>query len=103
MEPAVSDLPILSSFRRCPYAMRARLAIQSSGQRVALQEIPVVEQKRVGRFRAHLLDQGRGAGEARGVDRAVTETSPTSNDASGNRSTASKKSFSRTAPRRVAV
>ena len=32
-------LPILWSFRRCPYAMRARLAIQSSGQRVILQEI----------------------------------------------------------------
>ncbi|MFO8125062.1 MAG: glutathione S-transferase [Yoonia sp.] len=32
-------LPILWSFRRCPYAMRARLAIQSSGQTVQLQEI----------------------------------------------------------------
>nr|WP_281251803.1 glutathione S-transferase [Yoonia maricola] len=32
-------MPILWSFRRCPYAMRARLAIQSSGQRVQLQEI----------------------------------------------------------------
>jgi len=35
----VATLPILWSFRRCPYAMRARLAIQSSGQMVALQEI----------------------------------------------------------------
>ena len=35
----MADLPILWTFRRCPYAMRARLAIQSSGQRVALQEI----------------------------------------------------------------
>lgn len=35
----MSDLPILWSFRRCPYAMRARLAIQSSRQQVALQEI----------------------------------------------------------------
>lgn len=35
----MADLPILWSFRRCPYAMRARLAIQSSGQPVALQEI----------------------------------------------------------------
>ncbi len=35
----MSDLPILWSFRRCPYAMRARLAIQSSRQPVALQEI----------------------------------------------------------------
>ncbi|MFA8441840.1 glutathione S-transferase [Yoonia sp.] len=32
-------LPILWTFRRCPYAMRARLAIQSSGQQVALREI----------------------------------------------------------------
>lgn len=35
----MADLPILWSFRRCPYAMRARLAIQSSGQPVALREI----------------------------------------------------------------
>jgi len=33
------DLPILWSFRRCPYAMRARLAILASGQRVELREI----------------------------------------------------------------
>lgn len=33
------DLPILWSFRRCPYAMRARLAIRSSGQQVELREI----------------------------------------------------------------
>ena len=33
------DLPILWSFRRCPYAMRARLAIQSSGLQVVLREI----------------------------------------------------------------
>lgn len=33
------DLPILYSFRRCPYAMRARLAIQSSGLQVELREV----------------------------------------------------------------
>ena len=33
------QLPILWSFRRCPYAMRARLAIQSSGRQVELREI----------------------------------------------------------------
>ena len=32
-------LPLLYSFRRCPYAMRARLAIAASGQRVALREV----------------------------------------------------------------
>ena len=32
-------LPILYSFRRCPYAMRARLAITASGQGVHLREI----------------------------------------------------------------
>jgi len=31
--------PVLYSFRRCPYAMRARLAIASSGQTVELREI----------------------------------------------------------------
>lgn len=35
----VDHLPILWSFRRCPYAMRARLAIASSGQKVQLREI----------------------------------------------------------------
>lgn len=32
-------LPVLWSFRRCPYAMRARLAIDVSGQSVALREV----------------------------------------------------------------
>jgi len=32
-------LPILYSFRRCPYAMRARLAIVASGQTCALREV----------------------------------------------------------------
>lgn len=35
----MSQLPILWSFRRCPYAMRARLAVQSAGLRVELREI----------------------------------------------------------------
>lgn len=34
-----SSYPILYSFRRCPYAMRARLALQSSGQTCRLREI----------------------------------------------------------------
>lgn len=33
------DLPILYSFRRCPYAMRARLALAASGQSCVLREI----------------------------------------------------------------
>ncbi len=35
----MSTLPILYSFRRCPYAIRARLAIKASGVPVALREI----------------------------------------------------------------
>ncbi|CTQ56242.1 glutaredoxin 2 [Roseibium album] len=35
----MTELPILYSFRRCPYAMRARLAIQTSGLIVELREI----------------------------------------------------------------
>lgn len=35
----MADMPILYSFRRCPYAMRARLAVGSSGQQVELREI----------------------------------------------------------------
>ncbi len=33
------ELPILYSFRRCPYAMRARMAIAASGQACALREV----------------------------------------------------------------
>lgn len=32
-------LPVLYSFRRCPYAMRARLALLSTGARVELREV----------------------------------------------------------------
>jgi glutathione S-transferase len=35
----MAELPILYSFRRCPYAMRARLAIAASGQQVELREV----------------------------------------------------------------
>ena len=35
----VKPLPILYSFRRCPYAMRARLAIAYSGIQVGLREV----------------------------------------------------------------
>src|SRR5699024_7715245 len=34
-----NSLPLLYSFRRCPYAMRARLGILFAGQAVALREI----------------------------------------------------------------
>jgi glutathione S-transferase len=34
-----SSLPILYSFRRCPYAMRARMAIWSSGIQVEIREV----------------------------------------------------------------
>jgi glutathione S-transferase len=35
----LSELPVFWSFRRCPYAMRARLAIAASGEKVELREI----------------------------------------------------------------
>jgi len=35
----MSDLPILYSFRRCPYAMRARLAVSASQTRCELREV----------------------------------------------------------------
>jgi glutathione S-transferase len=37
--PGGEPLPVLYSFRRCPYAMRARLALLASGQRCALREV----------------------------------------------------------------
>ena len=39
MNTAAPPLPILYSFRRCPYAMRARLAIAVSGLTVELREV----------------------------------------------------------------
>lgn len=36
---APESLPVLYSFRRCPYAMRARLALLASGQRCELREV----------------------------------------------------------------
>ena len=38
-ENTETPLPILYSFRRCPYAMRARLAVSVSGQRCELREV----------------------------------------------------------------
>jgi glutathione S-transferase len=39
----MTEAPILYSFRRCPYAMRARMAIGSSGVQVALREVVLRE------------------------------------------------------------
>jgi glutathione S-transferase len=39
-------LPVLYSFRRCPYAMRARLALQASGQSCALREVVLAQKPR---------------------------------------------------------
>jgi glutathione S-transferase len=36
---SVSSLPVLYSFRRCPYAIRARLALRYSGTAVLLREV----------------------------------------------------------------
>ncbi len=37
--PVGNGLPVLYSFRRCPYAMRARLAVKVSGVAVVLREV----------------------------------------------------------------
>jgi len=39
MSPQIHDRPVLYSFRRCPYAIRARLAIAVSGVGVELREV----------------------------------------------------------------
>ena len=39
----MSDQPILYSFRRCPYAMRARMALAASGAEVILREVLLKE------------------------------------------------------------
>jgi len=39
MEQATASLPVLYSFRRCPYAMRARMALSKSSQTCRLREV----------------------------------------------------------------
>ena len=39
MTPSISSYPRLYSFRRCPYAMRARLGLLFAGLQVELREI----------------------------------------------------------------
>src|SRR6056300_821265 len=43
MVGAMSPLPILYSFRRCPYAIRARLAVYSAELQVELREVVLKE------------------------------------------------------------
>lgn len=57
--------PILYTFRRCPYAMRARLSIQSSGQALELREIilrdkppPMLEASPKGTVPVLILEDG---------------------------------------------
>ncbi|WNJ99962.1 glutathione S-transferase [Thalassospiraceae bacterium LMO-JJ14] len=38
-DSSIDEMPVLYSFRRCPYAMRARMAIAAAGQRCALREV----------------------------------------------------------------
>lgn len=38
-DPPAIRRPVLYSFRRCPYAMRARLALTASGERCELREV----------------------------------------------------------------
>ncbi|MEP2987976.1 MAG: glutathione S-transferase [Parasphingorhabdus sp.] len=42
----MSESPILYSFRRCPYAMRARMALMMSGQTVKLREVVLRDKPR---------------------------------------------------------
>ena len=51
--PATSALPVLYSFRRCPYAIRARKALAVSGQRCELREV-VLRDKAEWREKARL-------------------------------------------------
>ena len=39
----INFLPVLYSFRRCPYAIRARLALRYAGLKVALREVVLAD------------------------------------------------------------
>ncbi|MEO1700470.1 MAG: glutathione S-transferase [Pseudomonadota bacterium] len=67
-------MPILYSFRRCPYAMRARLAITSAAQQVELREIvlrdkpqPMIEASPKATVPVLVLPDGRVIDESRDV------------------------------------
>ncbi|HBJ94360.1 MAG TPA: glutathione S-transferase, partial [Hyphomonadaceae bacterium] len=76
--------PVLYSFRRCPYAMRARLAIQSSGMQVELREIHLkhkpehmLEASPKGTVPVLILPDGRVIDESLDVARwALAESDP---------------------------
>ena len=57
----MNALPILYSFRRCPYAMRARMAIWASGSAVSLREV-VLRNKPAALCRGLAQGHGTGAG-----------------------------------------
>ena len=56
----MNALPILYSFRRCPYAMRARMAIWASGSAVSLREV-VLRNKPAALARGVTQSHGTGA------------------------------------------
>lgn len=70
----MTELPILYSFRRCPYAMRARMALKASGQQVHLREvllrdkpIEMLEASPKGTVPVLVLDDGTVIDESRDV------------------------------------
>lgn len=78
------ELPVLYSFRRCPYAMRARMAILSCGLQVQLREVvlrempaSLLEYSPKGTVPVLLLPDGRVIEESRDiVDWALAQHEP---------------------------
>lgn len=74
----MTERPILYSFRRCPYAMRARMAIVSAGIKVELREV-VLRDKPLGMLEASakgtvpvMLPEGEGGqGDAPVIDESL--------------------------------
>nr|WP_320135083.1 glutathione S-transferase [uncultured Amphritea sp.] len=80
----MTQKPILYSFRRCPYAIRARLAIAGSGQSVTLREV-VLKDKPAAMLQASpkatvpvlVLPEGRVIDESRDIMRwALRQSDP---------------------------
>lgn len=79
-----ADLPVLYSFRRCPYAMRARMAIRYSGMTVLLREVVLRDMPAAllacspkGTVPVLVLPGGEVLEESRDImDRALAENDP---------------------------
>ena len=77
----MNDLPLLYSFRRCPYAIRARMAVAAAGLEVTIREVLLKDKPRTDRgFKATVpvlvLPDGNVIDESLVMGWALTQRDP---------------------------